>query len=86
MRKGAPEADSSETTVEPAARKQHLHRNKSFVIWLKKLGPGLITGASDHDPSGIGTYAIAGAQLGYAPLWTALITFPMMDAVQLICS
>jgi NRAMP (natural resistance-associated macrophage protein)-like metal ion transporter len=52
--------------------------------FLKILGPGLITGASDDDPSGIGTYAIAGASLGFAPLWTALVTFPMMTAVQFI--
>lgn len=53
---------------------------------LKVLGPGLITGASDDDPSGIGTYAVAGAQLGYSPLWTALLTFPLMAAVQFICA
>jgi NRAMP (natural resistance-associated macrophage protein)-like metal ion transporter len=50
------------------------------------LGPGLITGPSDDDPSGIGTYAVAGAFLGYAPLWTALVTFPLMAAVQYICA
>jgi NRAMP (natural resistance-associated macrophage protein)-like metal ion transporter len=50
------------------------------------LGPGLITGASDDDPSGIGTYAVAGAALGYAPLWTALVTFPLMASVQYICA
>jgi NRAMP (natural resistance-associated macrophage protein)-like metal ion transporter len=50
------------------------------------LGPGLVTGASDDDPSGIGTYATAGAQLGYAPLWTALVTFPLMASVQYICA
>lgn len=54
--------------------------------FVKVLGPGLITGASDDDPSGIGTYAIAGASLGYATLWTALITFPLQAAVQLICA
>lgn len=48
----------------------------------KILGPGLITGAADDDPSGIGTYAVAGASLGLATLWTALITFPFMAAVQ----
>ena len=52
----------------------------------KLLGPGLITGASDDDPSGIGTYAAAGAALGYAPLWTALVTFPLMAAVQFTCA
>jgi NRAMP (natural resistance-associated macrophage protein)-like metal ion transporter len=53
---------------------------------LMVLGPGLITGASDDDPSGIGTYAMAGASLGYAPLWTALMTFPLMAGVQFICA
>ena len=50
------------------------------------LGPGLITGASDDDPSGIGTYTTAGAALGFATLWTAIITLPMMAAVQFICA
>jgi Mn2+/Fe2+ NRAMP family transporter len=54
--------------------------------FLKILGPGLITGASDDDPSGIGTYALAGASLGFSTLWTALVTFPMMTAVQFICA
>jgi len=50
------------------------------------LGPGFITGASDDDPSGIGTYAVAGASLGFAMMWTALITFPVMTAVQFTCA
>lgn len=50
------------------------------------LGPGLITGAADDDPSGISTYAVAGASFGYAPLWTALFSFPLMAAVQLMCA
>ena len=54
--------------------------------FFKMLGPGLITGAADDDPSGIGTYAVAGAQLGYATLWTALITFPLMTSIQFICA
>jgi NRAMP (natural resistance-associated macrophage protein)-like metal ion transporter len=53
---------------------------------LQLIGPGFITGASDDDPSGIGTYAVAGASLGYATLWTALVSFPLMAAVQLICA
>src|SRR6267378_2464228 len=52
----------------------------------KILGPGFVTGASDDDPSGIGTYAVAGATLGLATLWTALLTFPLMASVQNICS
>jgi NRAMP (natural resistance-associated macrophage protein)-like metal ion transporter len=50
------------------------------------LGPGFITGAADDDPSGIGTYSVAGASLGLATLWTALLTFPFMAGVQNICS
>jgi NRAMP (natural resistance-associated macrophage protein)-like metal ion transporter len=50
------------------------------------LGPGFVTGASDDDPSGIGTYAVAGASLGLQTLWTALLTFPLMAAVQSICA
>ena len=52
----------------------------------KVLGPGFITGASDDDPSGIGTYAVAGASLGLQTLWTALLSFPLMAAVQNICA
>jgi len=54
--------------------------------FLANLGPGLITGAADDDPSGIGTYSVAGAALGYSILWTALFSFPLMAAVQLMCA
>jgi NRAMP (natural resistance-associated macrophage protein)-like metal ion transporter len=54
--------------------------------FLKDLGPGLITGAADDDPSGISTYSVAGASYGYATLWTALLSFPLMAAVQLMCA
>jgi NRAMP (natural resistance-associated macrophage protein)-like metal ion transporter len=50
------------------------------------LGPGLITGAADDDPSGISTYSVAGAAYGYTTLWIALITFPLMVAIQLMCA
>lgn len=50
------------------------------------LGPGLVTGASDDDPSGIGTYAQAGAQYGYATLWSTVLMLPMMTAVQYMCA
>jgi NRAMP (natural resistance-associated macrophage protein)-like metal ion transporter len=50
------------------------------------LGPGLITGAADDDPSGISTYSVAGAAYGYTSLWTALFSFPLMAAVQLMCA
>ncbi|HMH20610.1 MAG TPA: divalent metal cation transporter [Puia sp.] len=52
----------------------------------KLLGPGLITGASDDDPSGIATYTQAGAKLGLNTLWTALITFPLMASIQEMCA
>jgi NRAMP (natural resistance-associated macrophage protein)-like metal ion transporter len=57
-------------------------------LWrmLKILGPGFITGASDDDPSGIGTYSVAGASFGFATLWMALFTFPLMASVQFICA
>jgi NRAMP (natural resistance-associated macrophage protein)-like metal ion transporter len=55
---------------------------RSFAI----LGPGLITGAADDDPSEISTYSVAGAAYGYATLWIALITFPLMAAIQLMCA
>jgi Mn2+/Fe2+ NRAMP family transporter len=53
---------------------------------LASLGPGIITGAADDDPSGIATYSMAGAQFGMALLWTALITWPLMAAVQMMCA
>jgi NRAMP (natural resistance-associated macrophage protein)-like metal ion transporter len=55
---------------------------RSFAI----MGPGLITGAADDDPSGISTYSVAGAAYGYSTLWIALLTFPLMAAVQLMCA
>src|SRR5256714_15006323 len=54
----------------------------SLGQFLKSLGPGLITGASDDDPSGIATYSQAGAQLGYGIGWTMPLTVPLMAAVQ----
>ncbi len=57
-----------------------------FKVYLKALGPGLITGASDDDPAGIGTYAQTGAQFGYTQLWLALFTLPLTIVVQEICA
>ena len=65
----------------PAAKTEP-HRAVSPARLCKSLGPGLITGASDDDPSGIGTYSQAGAQLGYGIGWTMLLTFPLMAAIQ----
>ncbi|WP_027528434.1 NRAMP family divalent metal transporter [Bradyrhizobium sp. Ec3.3] len=57
---------------------------KSLRMVLKRLGPGLITGAADDDPSGIATYSQAGAQFGYGLLWTVFLTLPFMIAIQLV--
>jgi NRAMP (natural resistance-associated macrophage protein)-like metal ion transporter len=57
-----------------------------FTRFFRRLGPGLITGAADDDPSGISTYSVTGAAFGYAPLWTALFSFPLMTAVQMMCA
>src|SRR5881296_1156943 len=62
------------------------HSHNPLVRYFRILGPGLVTGASDDDPSGITTYSVAGASLGYGMLWTALATFPLVAAVQLICA
>ncbi len=74
------------TGVLEAAEAARLRRGSPLWRFLKVLGPGLITGASDDDPSGIGTYTVAGASLGFSTLWTALITFPLMAGVQFICA
>jgi hypothetical protein len=59
--------------------------SKLTVGW-KKIGPGLVTGASDDDPSGIATYSQAGAAFGLSTLWTAIIAFPLMAAIQQMCA
>ncbi len=61
-------------------------RKRRVRKFFKELGPGLITGAADDDPSGISTYSVTGASFGYLPLWTALVSFPLMSAVQLMCA
>ena len=57
-----------------------------FKQYRKMIGPGLITGASDDDPSGIATYSQAGAAYGLATLWTAIVAFPLMAALQKMCA
>ncbi len=59
---------------------------QKIIKKIRSLGPGLITGASDDDPSGIATYSQAGAGFGFATLWTALLTFPLMAAIQEMCA
>src|ERR1041384_8425522 len=66
--------------------KQQSKSSNPVRRFLGILGPGLITGASDDDPSGIGTYAVAGASLGFSTLWTALFSLPLMIAVLLTCA
>jgi NRAMP (natural resistance-associated macrophage protein)-like metal ion transporter len=67
-----------------------MKRQKKYSVRIKNffkiLGPGLITGASDDDPSGIATYSQAGARFGFATLWTALLTFPLMATIQGMCA
>jgi NRAMP (natural resistance-associated macrophage protein)-like metal ion transporter len=65
---------------------QQPNQSSRFRSFFSQLGPGLITGAADDDPSGIATYSVTGAQFGYGPLWTALFSFPLMAAVQMMCA
>src|SRR5437879_2969216 len=69
--------------AEEAAESLAPRRVRAFFA---ELGPGLITGAADDDPSGISTYSVTGASFGYAPLWTAVFSFPLMTSVQLMCA
>src|SRR5438309_8146282 len=85
LRKDAPRSESPKVTaVAPPRSVMDMARHPRS--WLRLLGPGLITGASDDDPSGIGTYSQVGSQFGYGLLWTALFTFPLMAAVQELCA
>src|ERR1051326_2884346 len=70
-------------TSKQVAEKIKARRLRGFFA---DLGPGLITGAADDDPSGISTYSVTGASFGYAQLWTALFSFPLMVSVQLMCA
>jgi len=91
--KAAGKARSASTKARPAqvpkrASELDLTKANTGPVWrqyLRAMGPGLVTGASDDDPSGIATYSQAGAQYGLAFLWTALLTLPLMAAVQEIC-
>lgn len=65
--------------------KKKLFSSKLLKSW-KKLGPGLVTGASDDDPSGIATYSQAGAAYGLSTLWTSILAFPLMAAIQQMCA
>jgi NRAMP (natural resistance-associated macrophage protein)-like metal ion transporter len=74
---------AAETAAARDAAAKKVSRWRSFV---GNIGPGLITGAADDDPSGIATYSIAGAQFGTSLLWTAWLTWPLMAAVQMTCA
>ncbi|HEY6869353.1 MAG TPA: divalent metal cation transporter, partial [Novosphingobium sp.] len=54
--------------------------------WYKVLGPGLVTGAADDDPSGVGTYSQVGAQFGYGLAWTLFFGFPLLASIQAVCA
>lgn len=82
---------SSDTPVPdgpPDLQKKHKANGKLSQLRhvLSVLGPGVITGASDDDPSGIGTYSVAGAQFGYGTVWVSLVTYPLSAAVQEVCA
>ena len=66
-------------------RPTHAHPLRRGSFW-KKLGPGLVTGAADDDPSGVGTYSQVGAQFGYGMAWTMLFGFPLLASIQAICA
>ena len=72
--------------VPRAYRERAETRRERLRSRARELGPGLITGAADDDPSGIASYSQAGAAFGYATLWIALVTLPLMAAVQLMCA
>ncbi|MFN8360112.1 MAG: divalent metal cation transporter [Candidatus Kapaibacterium sp.] len=72
--------------AQSAGTPKHRHSKSAFAKFWKILGPGLVTGASDDDPSGIATYSQAGAGFGLATLWTALIAFPLMASIQQMCA
>lgn len=70
--------------VDRPAIVEDLEEERRHVPLLKQLGPGLVTGAADDDPSGIATYSQAGAQFGYGLLWSVLLTTPLMIAIQVV--
>ena len=69
-----------------SARTPAQHSHNPIVRYFRVLGPGLVTGAADDDPSGITAYSVAGASLGHSMLWMPWVTYPLMAAIQLICA
>jgi NRAMP (natural resistance-associated macrophage protein)-like metal ion transporter len=76
-----PSADESASHVDLTSGAE----SRGWRYYLRAIGPGLVTGASDDDPSGVATYSQAGATTGFGLLWTSLLTFPLMTGVQEIC-
>src|SRR6516165_7229836 len=70
--------------AEPSPAPPGTNHKRPRGVLLRLLGPGLVTGAADDDPSGIATYSQAGAQFGHGLLWTVFLTTPFMIAIQLI--
>lgn len=81
-----PPRDVERREVERPEREYELTSAEKLKSFVRELGPGLVTGAADDDPSGIATYSLAGAAFGYHLLWTAIVTLPLMTAVQLMCA
>jgi len=81
------ETSRTDRRLVPRAYRERIeNRRERLRSRARELGPGLITGAADDDPSGIASYSQAGAAFGYATLWIALVTLPLMAAVQLMCA
>src|SRR3982750_4191259 len=76
-----PNGTSSRRGSRGKSRMTSRHKSKSFVA---RLGPGLVTGAADDDPSGIGTHSQIGAQFGYGLSWTFTLSFPLLAVIQLV--
>src|SRR5438445_10276026 len=87
-----PMATATKTRRVSPSKKRSAHRGtgpqnglQRWWHYARALGPGLVTGASDDDPSGIATYVQAGAKFGFGLLWSALVTLPLMGAIQETC-
>ena len=82
----APRIEHDARSAQRRERERDAPRPAGLRAFWKSLGPGIVTGAADDDPSGIATYSITGAQFGTSLLWTALFTWPLMVAVQTMCA
>lgn len=80
------ESKPTANTINEISFQKVLSFPHKIKLFFESTGPGVITGAADDDPSGIGTYTIAGAQLGTRFLWTAVLTWPLMATIQMACA